>query len=309
MKTFLLIVFLCVCTFTSFGQSLKVIGMETAFFDLAAATNPRYDINGNVGALIKVQLSEKDATFESSMILGDVEFIVGEYMVYMAAGSKRLTIKYPHCLPLTIDFSAYNIPSLESKTTYVLQILVSKEDYSKFKKNRIYVEPQIQMGGFTSGGLFIGGYVNHINFEAYYLKGLTESEDIYWNDNSSVDGATPYGYIYKASRIGANVGYGLNFGKSFCITPQTGVAALLLSGSQIQKGDNDPGATKGHATSAVVGVKMSYIFSKHLGLVVTPEYSLAISKSDLFDKISGLSDKVKSFATGFNVRIGLFVTF
>ena len=292
-----------------YGQSLKIVSFETAMFDIAASTNPRYDINGKIGSLIKVQLPEEGAKFESSMILGDVDYDSGEYKVYVAAGTKRLTVKFPKCLPATIDFSDYGVNATESKTTYVLKILVNREGFSKFKKNSFFIEPEMQLGSLTAIGGSIGGYISHLNVEASYPMGLSESEEVFWNDNLTEDGSIPFSYAYKASYLDVRLGYGIYIGESFCLTPQIGMGIVSLSGTEKQKGDNSPDATRGNALDVSFGVKMSYLFSKHIGVTVVPGYNLAVKKSNLFERVSEVSSKVKTFGTGFNIRIGLFATF
>ena len=305
----ILILLCCLYATLGFSQSIKVKGMETAVFDLTASTNPRYDINGKVGALIKVQLPESGATFESSMLLGDVKYNAGEYLVYLASGAKRLTIKFPHCLPLTIEFSDYDITSLETKTTYVLQILVSQEGSSRFKKNSFFVEPKMQIGGLTSFGSSIGGYVGHLNIEASYLMGLTESEEVYWNNTSNPNAGSPSSYTYKPTFIGGKVGYAFYVGKPFRITPQVGMGVVFLNGTEKKAGDTHLDAKNGYAVNASVSVRFDYLILPWLGMGLSPEYSLALSNSDLYKLVSDVSSKVDGFAKGFNAKLGVFINF
>jgi hypothetical protein len=90
--------------------------------DITARTQPRQDINGNDCALVKVQLAASNAVFEGNVI-GDVTYNTSEYLVYMAQGSKRLTVKLEGYLPLEVNFLDYAIKSLEPKIVYQLTIL------------------------------------------------------------------------------------------------------------------------------------------------------------------------------------------
>ena len=292
-----------------YGQSLKVISFETAMFDIAASTNPRYDINGKIGSLIKVQLPEEGAKFESSMILGDVDYDSGEYKVYVATGTKRLTVKFPKCMPITIDFSEYGVNATESKTTYVMQIMVERTEISKFKKNCFYLEPKMQIGGMTAVGASIGGYKGHLNVELSYIMGLNESEEIYWNSTSTTGENVANSYTYKPNRIDGKVGYAFYLGKPFRVTPQVGIGVVSLKGTEKQDGNGEIDAINGYAISAIVSGRIDYLILPWLGVGVSPEYSLALSKSDLFERVSDVSTKVKGFATGLNVKIGVYVTF
>lgn len=309
MKKLLIIIVFGLYAITSFSQILKVMEMEEAIFDLTAATNPRYDINGKIGALVKIQLPEVGATFENSMILGDVEYRTGEYYVYMASGAKRLTIKYPHCLPLNVDFTEYGINSLETKSTYVLKIVINHEGFSKFKKKSIYMEPFMQIGNLTAFGGSIGGYVGHLNVEVSYLIGLSESEEIYWNNTSGTNASSPGSYTYKPTFIGGKVGYAFYIGKPFRVTPQVGMGVVSLKGTEKKNGDTQLDAQKGYALNASISGRIDYLILPWLGIGLSPELSLSLSRSDLYERVSDVSTKIDGFAKGFNVKLGVFFNF
>lgn len=121
MKGFVIsIVFLLCCICVS-AQKLNVDGFAVKSNDITARTHPRQDINGNDCALVKVQLATPNAIFDGSVI-GDVSYNTSEYLVYMAKGSKRMTIKLEGYLPLEVVFQDYGIMSLEQKTVYLLTI-------------------------------------------------------------------------------------------------------------------------------------------------------------------------------------------
>lgn len=103
------------------AQKLTVDSFTESVNDLSARTHPRSDLNGNVCALVKVQLAAQGASFEGNVV-GDTGYSTSEYSVYMTQGSKKLTVKLEGYLPLTVVFDEYKIPALVSKTTYVLTI-------------------------------------------------------------------------------------------------------------------------------------------------------------------------------------------
>ena len=103
------------------AQKLNVESFVAKSNDITARTQPRKDINGNDCALIRVQLAASNAVFEGNVI-GNVAYNTSEYLVYMAQGSKKLTVKLEGYLPLEVTFQDYDIKSLEPKTVYLLTI-------------------------------------------------------------------------------------------------------------------------------------------------------------------------------------------
>ena len=81
------------------------------------------DNNGEYGGLVKVKLAASGATFEG-WILHEQPRGAGEYWVFMAKGSSRLTIKVSGHLPLDVNFRDYEDCIIRSQHTYVLTINV-----------------------------------------------------------------------------------------------------------------------------------------------------------------------------------------
>ena len=287
------------------AQEIKIKKAEIMTRDLAASINPRYDNNEKAGGLIKVQLPHEGATFESSMILGDIIYKEGEYWVYLATGAKRLVVKYPKCLPVTVEFDNYGFSSIAPKTTYVIQVLLLQEKISKFKQKTIYFEPKVRMGQMMSVGASLGGYFRHLNAELVYLFGFTNSEEVYWN---TTEGGEPYSYTYKPSYFGGKIGYAFYIAKPFRITPQVGFGSVQISGTEKQTSSNQVVASKGYALNTSLSARFDCLILPWLGVGIAPQYSFALKKSDLYNRVSEVSSKVKGFANGFNVDVNLFVT-
>lgn len=309
LKLLYLIICLVFCQQSIEAQELK-IDYFTSSFDITASQFPRQDVNGVDCAMVKVLVASSNASFEGNVI-GDVAYSKSEYKVYMSEGSKFLTIKLDGFLPLKVVFKDYEVGPLQSKSTYILKLVIVRNDndISEFKKKNIYIEPQIQLGGMTAFGASIGGYVNHLNVEAVYMMGLSESEEVFWNNTNNADAGSPVSYTYKPSFFGGKVGYAFYIGRPFRITPQVGVGVVSLSGTESQKSDNKLDAKNGYALNASASVKIDYLIQPWLGVGISPEYSLTLSMSDLYERVADVSSKVDGFAKGFNVRIGVYVTF
>ncbi|MGM9799865.1 MAG: SUMF1/EgtB/PvdO family nonheme iron enzyme [Muribaculaceae bacterium] len=120
-KCVMMVILLSVVSFSAKGQEMSVKSFEEKTFDLSASTHPRLDLNDVPCALVKVQMAAAGARF-SGNVMGDCSFKLNEYWVYMAKGSKRMTIRHQSYLPLEVTFADYGITSLESKMTYVMVV-------------------------------------------------------------------------------------------------------------------------------------------------------------------------------------------
>lgn len=118
---YLTIILSLVCAISIQAQTLDVKSFAVKANDITARTQPRQDINGKDCALVKVQLAAPNAVFEGNVI-GNVAYNTSEYLVYMAQGSKKLTVKLEGYLPLEVSFQDYDIGPLEPKTVYQLTI-------------------------------------------------------------------------------------------------------------------------------------------------------------------------------------------
>ncbi|MBR4919874.1 MAG: PEGA domain-containing protein [Prevotella sp.] len=103
------------------AQDIEVKKFEPLEKDQTAVTSPRKDINGNTCGLVKVVLKEQGLQFEGN-IIGDVEIKGVEYYVYLSKGTKRLNIKHPNYLPITVTFSDYGVNKISSGHVYKLEL-------------------------------------------------------------------------------------------------------------------------------------------------------------------------------------------
>ena len=163
------------------------------------------------------------------------------------------------------------------------------------KKNAGYVEVAGQAGYFMGAVYNAGCYIHNFNIQAHYTSSLTTST-IYLNHS---DGRDPDTDEVWAQTFGARVGYGIILGSRYRITPQLGVAVLNVIGEQLAA----------NALTASAAVRCECALAGCIGVSLTPEYSLAISKKPVFKKLSSVSSAVKGWGTGFNVRLGVYFYF
>ena len=139
MRNKFLIILFIISIVNVHAQKLNVESFVAKTNDITARTQPRQDINGNDCALVKVQLAAPNAAFEGNVI-GNVAYNTSEYLVYMAQGSKKLTVKLEGCLPLEVSFPELGIKSLETKLVYLLTITSNKHSdlFDKYTIDEIY---------------------------------------------------------------------------------------------------------------------------------------------------------------------------
>ena len=126
MRTYLLLILLSF-TLNILAQDIEVKKFETMVKDQTATLNPRMDINGVPCGLVKVQFELEDLQFVGNVI-GDVSNSSSVYWVYLSKGTKRVTIKHPKYLPVTIVFGDYGISRIESNVTYSLILKGNKKE-------------------------------------------------------------------------------------------------------------------------------------------------------------------------------------
>lgn len=146
MRSIFVILMLMLCV-NVFAQDIEIKGLKT-ISESSANASARKDINGNVCALVRVQLKEPDAQF-SGNILGDISYKNGEYWVYMAMGSKRLSIKHPDFLPVTVVFSTLGVDKVKSGAEYQMQTKANKEKPKAVSNKRGMVAIQLTPSNAT----------------------------------------------------------------------------------------------------------------------------------------------------------------
>ena len=118
MRRYLLLLWLVLTFLSTNAQKLTVESFSAKTNDLSASTHERKDLNGNSCALVKVQLATSGAQF-SPNVMGNVEYKVNEYWVYLPTMNKHLEVKHPSFLTKDVVFADYGV-KLEPKTTYSL---------------------------------------------------------------------------------------------------------------------------------------------------------------------------------------------
>lgn len=158
-----------------------------------------------------------------------------------------------------------------------------------------YLEAAGQVGFLMGAGANAGCYIHNFNIEAYGIYGLTNST-VYIN---YPNGRDPDSDQVTAYALGARLGYGIIIGSRLRVTPQFGFGLLNVVGKQVSSS----------AMTLSLGARCEYALAKYVGVSATPEYSFAVSKKPVFEKLSAASSTVKGWGNGFNVRLGVYLYF
>jgi len=134
MKSKVLILFFCLFPLVVHSQKVSVSSL-TESKDFIPGDDQRRDFNGDLCALIKLQVVDEVTDVEGN-VMGDILTKGVEKWVYMAKGSKKIKIHLKNYLPVDIDFSQYNIHSLQGNRIYVL-VLSQKPEEDKSKLDKI----------------------------------------------------------------------------------------------------------------------------------------------------------------------------
>lgn len=185
------------------------------------------------------------------------------------------------------------------------------------RHNEFYMQIGCNIGGMTALNFGIGGFIHNVNIEGNYLLGLINSEQIYWSDKSGE--SLPFTATYKPLGGNVKVGYGIRLHSRIRLTPQVGCQFITLrettkesfiSNDYTQSSQYYLGAANGSkATSLTFGIRCNIAIAPWLGLSVSPEYLIGISKSNGFKSLSGISSKIKSYSDGFNCNASLNIFF
>ena len=125
MKHFLFLILSVSFALGTFAQELKIKSCTLASTDVTASSleNIRMDDVGNPCALVKILLLDGISKVQGNVI-GDIKEYSSEKWVYLSKGTKEIRIIPMHYKPLRVYFPDFGIDGVESKRTYVLDLVI-----------------------------------------------------------------------------------------------------------------------------------------------------------------------------------------
>ena len=125
---------ICFLPIVANSQQVSVSSMKETT-DFIPGDDQRKDFNGDLCALVKVQVVDDIADIEGN-IMGDIVNKGVEKWAYMAKGSKSMKIHLKNYLPVEVVFSKYKINSLKSNRVYQI-VLNAEKMNNKPKLDRV----------------------------------------------------------------------------------------------------------------------------------------------------------------------------
>lgn len=123
---------------SSLGQAhsrdLEIKSFELLQNDISARTNPVRDFNGELCALMRVSLPERECRFDGGVIKQIYD--INEYLVYLTPDARFVTLKYEGTEPLKIDLKELlNGEDIQSGASYRLSLTGYEEIYHQKPKS------------------------------------------------------------------------------------------------------------------------------------------------------------------------------
>ena len=231
-----------------------------------------------VGAFLYINGESKGSTPQT------IELVSGDYLVEVAYGGHSTYRKMLH-----IDASQTE-KHIKLKRNYIYN-------------NEFYISAGYRMNVMSGIDIGMGGYVGNFNLEFDYILSMKDSESIYWSENDSDN--MPNEVVYQFNGITGRFGYGIRLGTRARLTPQVGINHLFLK----EKETTQFYANGAYSTNGVLALKLDCVLCSHLGITISPEYSMSIMESPGYKKLSSISDTFKKYSSGFGIKLGTYIFF
>lgn len=208
----------------------------------------------------------------------------------------------------TVNFTRKNFVSTEREYAIRHNVTeldtVNMERIQFFHKNSFYLGADYVIGTFSGVNFTVGGTYQNIDLQLGFMLGMSKTDMVnFYQDNGS--GSTPYqgSAQYSLNTFSAKLGYQIPLVTNFCITPQVGFAAHMLS-AKSKEGTVPSDSEK--AACATISAKLMYSPVQHFSIMVAPEYDIAVSKGQQYE---ALSDAAGFSKGGFFCHLGVIFNF
>lgn len=287
------------------AQNIQITKFERNVTSLIASTNPVYDNAGEACAMVRFFVRDMGFTIEANLGVVKTDTLSGEIRLWIPTGTKRITVRHEGMLPL----SGYEIPiRIESKATYEATIDIEERKEKKESNAHVFLEARYNVMTLAGPEVGLGFEVKNHVIEVNAVYGLKKSDDLFFYDK---DGNMNEAYSYQPFRLGLRYGYEIEIIENvLAVVPQVGCAYNLMSGkgvaSTVSTGDDYKTAS---SFSALGALRLQVALGNHLKLYVTPEYDYGLYKDDNCKWISDYDKTFKGWTDGFNLSVGLNVSF
>lgn len=285
-------------------KKIQVTKFERNVTSLIGSMKQVHDNTGEACAVLRVRMTDNDFEVEPNLGVLHRETSTGEVRLWVPVDTKRLTIRHSGVMPL----SGYTIPMrLEPKVTYDAEVdIVDAERVSKPRGYHVFVGVGYNITAISGPSAMLGLDFKHHVIEAGVVYGLNKTDDYYYYDT---DGNPKAAYNYNAFRVSLRYGYDVKLSEMFSVVPQIGFAYNNMNGTAVEAVKSNGSYQSTSSMSGLAAVRLTANLSKQIGLFVTPEYDFGLSKEDLCKTISDKDTTFKSWTEGFNLNIGVMISF
>lgn len=300
---------------TDFINSHLLIGPHHIKIVLPGHKTEEFDVDireGQTERINQVLIDFCDATIYSIPSAAYI-YIDGLYAGFTPLQMNRVAGDYE----ITLRADGYSAFSKKIRFDANTKNMTIELHRNYIRSNEYYIQVGCNLGGMTTLNFGMGGFIHNFNIEGNYLLGLSNSDKIYWSDKSGE--SVPFTATYKPSGGNIKLGYGIRLHSRVRLTPQAGCQFISLKETTEESFVSDDytqwsqyylGAADGSkATSLTLGLRCNVALAPWVGLSVSPEYLVGISKSNGFKALSDVSSKIKGYADGFSCNVSLNIFF
>ena len=290
-------------------KKIQLTKFEKNVTSLIGSMNQVEDNTGEACAVLRVRMPDNIFEIEPNLGIVKKETKTGELLLWIPVGTKRLTVRHYGVMPL----AGYEIPvRLEPKVTYDAEVEImeymngSKGKSYEERDYHVFVGAGYNVMSISGPSAMIGLDYKHHVVEVGGVYGLNKTDDLYFYNS---DGNLKAAYNYQAFRVSLRYGYEIEIDKMFSVTPQIGAIYNIMSGTAIQSGTSSSPYQSTSSISGIAAVRLTVNLSKQIGLYVTPEYDLGLYKENKCKLIGDNNKTFKNWTEGFNLNVGVIVSF
>ena len=285
-------------------KKIQVTKFEKNVTSLIGSMKQVQDNSGEACAVLRVRMTDDDFEIEPNLGVLNQEKATGEARLWVPVNTKKLTIRHPGVLPL----AGYEIPvRLEPKVTYDAEVEIVEEVRAvKPKDYHVFVGAGYNVTAISGPSAMIGLDYKHHVMEVGIAYGMNKTDDTFFYDKEMNLKAA---YNYKPFRVSLRYGYDVELSDMFSITPQIGFSYNNMSGTAVNDINSIGSYQSTSSMSGLASVRLMVKLSKQFSLHLTPEYDFGLSKEDLCKLISDNDKTFKSWTEGFNLNVGVMISF
>jgi hypothetical protein len=187
--------------------------------------------------------------------------------------------------------------------------------------NQLYLAAFTQLADVKAFGGQLGAYVGGVNIELGYTKPLLDERTVYWvsaTDAASTDTITSkYDFSSKSS---VQLGYGIQIGSYFRITPQFGVAVSVINETETSYRevniDNTGRPVEApevlnttYLLDGIATVRMEFSPFNHVSLFIAPTYNIPWKQGNIAKQFSDYTGLIDEWHKKLSLRAGVELFF